>query len=319
MKLTADLVEGGNTANAPLHSAQWYVGIPPLVDWQAFGVRNHIGNDVIQKEYNRIVGKIGRSINPQATVGVLPKNIPVLFGLVQTQYPELVSGQEANLGKIAKQSPLRITDAAAVARKALAKVAKKDGIIYGDDTVGFVTLLAQYVFGTFMDATRQFEISKNIPIFLSKADLSKGQLTIQNVNERPNQWSEKAQNRLIREMWKEAANVYNSTKPAVKVEKSTQGAFNISDAKSILMAQHEVNNTADLFTVGTEEEGGVVDRPLGLDPHTYKDNPDVEYLNREIPLEFRAMESVANPDELLDVIRKVLNLLKWANQLTKGS
>ena len=309
METAVNRIANGQQAPPPLASPAWYVGIPPVNDWVNFGVRYNVPDQTMRGQFRRVATTVSQEINPQVTAGLLPENIPAFFR--EARREGLTTGQESALAFREALSQLRVTHAHRIAQAALRRVAQNHAIAYGEPTTGFVTLLTQYVFGTFLDATVQFEISKNLPIFLSKTDLSAAQATIQTVAERPGSWILGARNDLIDELWTRAANRYNRMRPRTRVDGNTEGAFTKADARSILTNPNPALNPADMFTVGTLAQPGVVDRPLGLDPHRVG---NVQQAGREIPLEFRALARVARPRDLAAWAARMVGLLNRVNQ-----
>jgi hypothetical protein len=280
-------------ANSPLSSTNWLVGVPLLADWNAFANRYNIPLNVMQEQRDNIMEKINQQIYPQITVGILPKNIPTLFK--KTKEAGLTRGQDPNLSQLSEErSQLRVTHAEKVARKALQDLSN---VTVTPDTEGYVTLIAQYVLGSLADAVDHFEITKNLPIFLSKAHLTGAQQTIANGNARPAGWSLEARERLTSKLWKYAAEYFNKTPHGMRVDRDTQGGFTKANALHILTN----DQGDDPFIVATGT------RTVGLDDH--RDPQNNLRPNQEIPLEFRALENLVSPDQLNAWSNKIMFLI----------
>jgi hypothetical protein len=295
-------------ANPPLSSPGWLVGIPPQADWTTFGARYGISAADMATQYNNVLNTINQDIYPQVTVGVLPKNIPAFFN--QTQHAGMTQGQDANLQQVtANLSQLRVSDAEAVARKALKDVQGKATVNIDADTVGYITLIAQYVFGSLVHSQEHFAIVKNMPVFMSKTPLTNAQQTIVAVGSRPAHWSAAAQQRLVSKLWKYASEAYNAQVPATRVTRNTERSFTQADALAILAT----DNGPDPWS---NPKAGIA--MLATDPHRYNvafpSSPGAPVANRAIVLEFRALQNIANPAALAAWAANMVNLLWAANQ-----
>jgi hypothetical protein len=300
-------------ADPPLSSPNWLIGIPPLADWTTFGARYGIAPADMTNEYNRVLNSINQDIYPQVTVGILPQNIPAFFN--STQAAGMTHGQDPNLAHVtANLSQLRVSDAATVARQALADVQGQPNVLINNETVGYITLIAQYVFGSLVDSQEQFAIVKNLPLFLSKTPLTIAQQTIVAAAARPAQWPLASRQRLINKLWKYAAQRYNAQRPAARVTRHTQSSFTQADALAILAT----DLGPDPWSGPT---AGVA--TLGLDPHRYNLahplSPGAPVANRAIILEFRALQNIHNPGALAAWANNMLALIWQLNQLTPGS
>lgn len=303
---TYSQIIGSGRANPPLSSPAWLVGVPSPTAWVALGNRYNIPASTMISQRQKITKEINPQIYPQITVGVLPKNIPTLFE--ETHKAGLTQGQDPKLRRVSEAaSQLRVTHAEAVARKALADCAGMPNVVIDNDTIGYVTLIAQYVFGSFADAVEHFDISKNLPIFLSKTHLTGAQRTIGNVNARPASWDASIADaaptidRLVSKLWKYGADAFNKTKPQTRVDRNTEGAFTKANAWNILANDHG----DDPFLTAVSH------RTLGLDPHS--DRLGNVTADQEIPLEFRALEDIRDPGQLEKWSEKALSLIQYVN------
>lgn len=306
LKASYAQIAGGNTANPP-GSANWYVGVPPLADWITFGNRYGIAPGMMTTQRNRIIATLNEEIYPQITVGVLPQNIPLLFSTAS--HDGLTGGQDPNLAHTSPAtSQLRVTDAEAVAQLALNKVNGKKRVAISRDTLGYMTLIAQYVFGSLIDATEHFAISKNLPIFLSKTPLTGAQAAIVKDAERPANWPAKYHRVLVDELWKQAAQRFNLTNPPHNVNKNTQGVFTKAHALQVLGTDTGADNFSQAIGVA----------PLGLDPHRYQDKKSATP-GREIALEFRGLTNIHDADALETWVIKISTMIRNVNQNSPGS
>lgn len=292
-------ITGAGVVAPPLSSPGFFVGIPPVAAWHALANRYGIATGDMDTQRNKILATVDQQIYPQITVGVLPKNIPELF---QTANAEgLTQGQDPNLAFSTRTSQVRILDAQKVAEKALSKVG--GGVTYDADTIGYVTFLAQYVLGSFADSINQFEITKNLPIFLSKTSLTGAQATISNLASRPLSWGFRERRKLRDKLWEYGAKRFNHSRPATRVDSSTEGSFSRADALTILAGGAA---GGDPFT------SVIMNRTIGLDPHRDV-KTGVLSLNKEITMEFRALSNIAQPNDLGNWADNILRMMVKVN------
>jgi hypothetical protein len=311
--LAGQLVIGGYT-----------IGLPPLADWNAFGVALGLPAGLVQGAHAAILAQMRPGLYLQVTAGILPKKIGKLMG--QAAGNRNVAALNTIIGPPAADAMERLLTSGA-SDAAWAALGQVPGLTRDQrrskSLWGYLSLVIAYLYGNYI-FWNGGTVDKNLTPFLSKTPLHQIQLELDTAK-RPDQWP--AARRLALQNAIDAAVVARVGQPDVApFWPAAAGGHNggpLGNWRGVWLPGLLLGNNpggADAFsaaqlagrTIAPEDHarGKVIAPGPG---RVARGAPGAAQKSGVIPLEFRHIEGRPTPAQLLAFVNRMIDFVRMVN------